>query len=140
MRANLLASAPATSFGDLRSKRPASHGVGLCRPALMCLSSAVAPTTKTDRSAESPALVMPPWRIRPPVEWSFGVDPSQVAKSRPDRKLCAGGAFMLSIVDPMGPMPETVAIRRLASSCRCQFNSLLLISSRRASTVAYSFT
>lgn len=68
MRANLLARATATSFGGFRSSRAASHGEGLWRPLRMCLSTAVAPTISVERSAESPAFVMPPCRWRPPVE------------------------------------------------------------------------
>jgi hypothetical protein len=48
-----------------------------------------------------------------------------------------GGAFMLSIVDPMGPTPGIDANRRLTSSSRCHFISLVSISLSRASTAAY---
>jgi hypothetical protein len=68
MRANLFASATATSFGGLRSNIAASQGEGFVRPFLTCLSSAVAPTMRVDRIAGSPALVMPPSLTRPPVE------------------------------------------------------------------------
>ncbi len=60
MRANVLASATATSFGSFCSSSAASHGVDLCRPAQTCLRRAVAPTINVDRSAESPAFVIPP--------------------------------------------------------------------------------
>src|SRR5665213_1344031 len=65
---------------------------------------------------ESPAFVMPPSLCRPPVEWSLGVSPSHAAKSRPDLNVSGGGAFMLSIDDPIRPMPGIVAIRLLMSS------------------------
>ena len=68
MRANLLASATATSFGGLRPRSAASQAVGLCLPLRTCLSRAVAPTMSTDRRAESPAFVIPPCLMRPPVE------------------------------------------------------------------------
>ena len=58
--------------------------------------------------------------------------------SRPDLNVSGGGAFMLSMADPIGPMPGIVERRRLTSSSRCHFISLASISSRRASTAAYS--
>lgn len=86
-----------------------------------------APTINVDRSMESPAFVMPPSLCRPPVEWSLGVSPSHAAKSRPDLNVSGGGAFMLSIDDPIEPTPGIVAIRLLMSSSRCHFISLASI-------------
>jgi hypothetical protein len=46
----------------------------------------------------------------------LGVSPSQAAKSRPDLNVSGGGAFMLSMDDPIGPTPGIVEIRLLTSS------------------------
>ena len=69
---------------------------------------------------------------------SLGVSPSHAAKSRPDLNVSGGGAFMLSIDDPIGQTPGIVAIRLLMSSSRCHFISLASIFARRARTAAYS--
>jgi len=67
MRAVLLASATAASFGDLRLRSAASQGEA--RPLRRaCWITAVAPTTSTLRSASPPARVMTPSLTLPAVE------------------------------------------------------------------------
>src|ERR1700691_891818 len=73
-----------------------SQGEGLPRALLTCWITAVAPLTKVPRKASSPARVMTPSRCLPAVEWSFGVKPSQAAKSRAVRKARGSGTFIAS--------------------------------------------
>ena len=68
MRAVLLASATAASFGGLRLTSAVSQGDGFPCAFLACWITAVAPTTKTPRNASSPARVMTPRRCLPAVE------------------------------------------------------------------------
>src|ERR1700726_1175945 len=80
MRAILLASAIAASFGDdLRASRASNQGDAWPRPCLACWITAVAPATNTLRNISSPARVIVPSRVLPAVEWSFGVSPIQAA-------------------------------------------------------------
>src|SRR6202790_3980864 len=83
MRAILLASATAASFGGLRFSKAISQGDGGPRPCLPSWIPAVAPATSTLRNLSSPARVILPSRVLPAVEWSFGVRPSQARKMPP---------------------------------------------------------
>src|ERR1700720_3894534 len=60
MRAILLASATAASFGGLRLRRSTSQGESAPRPYRICRITAVAPTTSTLRNASSPARGITP--------------------------------------------------------------------------------
>src|SRR6266478_3529169 len=62
MRANLLASATAASFGGLRLRSCSTHAESMLRPLpfCRCLMTAVAPTTNALRRPSSPARVMTP--------------------------------------------------------------------------------
>src|SRR3954453_9449157 len=128
MRASLLASATATSFGGLRWRRSRIQAMSPVplrqRPSRTRLIRAVAPTTSTLRSASSPARVIPPSRTLPAVEWSLGVSPIQAANCRPDRNASGAGVFLVSNVAPIGPTPGICARRWLRSSARCQARSL----------------
>src|SRR3981189_3538107 len=88
MRAILLASATAASFGVLRSRSSRSQPDPRLRFPLACLTTEVAPTTSSRRKLSSPARVILPSLVFPAVKWSFGVKPSQAANSRPERKAC----------------------------------------------------
>ena len=79
MRAFLLASATAASFGGLRAIRSSSQRECRPRPLRACWITAVAPATRTLRKASSPARVITPSRVLPAVEWSFGVKPIQAS-------------------------------------------------------------
>ncbi len=86
MRAILLASAIAASFGGLRASKLVSHGIArLVVPRRAVLTTEVAPTTSKLRSVSSPARVIRPSRVLPAVEWSFGVSPSQQQSRAPMR-------------------------------------------------------
>ena len=89
----------------------AKDGHGLC---FACWITAVAPATSTLRKLSSPARVILPSRVLPAVEWSFGVRPIQAAKCRPDGNICGSGAFITSVVAPIGPIPGIFASRRLS--------------------------
>src|SRR6266513_3257471 len=86
MRAILLASATAASFGGLRASNATSHGDGRPRPRLICWITAVAPATSRLRNISAPARGILPSLVLPAVEWSFGVSPSQAAKCRPEAR------------------------------------------------------
>src|SRR5580693_2691846 len=81
MRANLLARATAATMRALPASSLASHGSGT-RRRLLALSSDCAQPTKSLRMYRSPALVIGPRRILPPVECWLGVRPSQAEKPR----------------------------------------------------------
>ena len=85
MRAFLLASATAASFGALRLSRSTSQGEGWPGPASLA-GSPPWRRHQNARKASSPARVMTPSRVLPAVEWSLGVSPIQAAKCRPERK------------------------------------------------------
>jgi hypothetical protein len=63
------------------------------------------------RSPSSPARVIVPRRVLPPVEWSFGVRPIQAAKWRADLKQLGSGVLSASRVAPIGPTPGRQALR-----------------------------
>src|SRR5882762_1792178 len=66
MRAILLASAIAASFGDdLRASSASSQGDARPRPRRACWITAVAPATSTLRNISSPARVIVPSRVLP---------------------------------------------------------------------------
>jgi len=71
MRATLLASATAASFGGLRATRFRNQGEGLTLSLRTCSITEVAPTVMVRRKAWSPARVTTPSRILPAVEWYF---------------------------------------------------------------------
>ena len=75
IRAVLLASPTATTFGRLRSSSRAAQTL----PGLFCRANrktAVAPITRRRRRYPSPCLLIPTWRSVPPLLWDFGVSPS----------------------------------------------------------------
>src|SRR3981081_3851372 len=103
MRAVLLASATAASFGGLRLSSASSQGDP--RPCLACLITAVAPATSTLRSISSPARVILPSRGLPAGEWAFGVSPIQAAKCRPEGNRRGGGRPLTEGAGPARPPP-----------------------------------
>src|SRR5258708_22436593 len=83
MRAILLASATAASFGGLRFSRASNQGDGRPRPLRTCWITAVAPATNSLRKTSSPARVILPSLVLPAVGWYLGFQPTQAAKSPP---------------------------------------------------------
>ena len=79
MRAILLASATATTLKGRRAKRAISHWGALALPRA-CRRTEVAPRTSRERSIGLPIFDIPPSRSLPPLEWGFGVSPTQAAK------------------------------------------------------------
>ena len=79
IRAILLASATATTLKGRRAKSPISHCGALSLP-FTCRNTDVAPQTSSERSVGLPIFDMLPSRSLPPLEWGFGVNPSQAAK------------------------------------------------------------
>lgn len=98
----------------------------------------MSPTTSRLRNVSSPARVIPPRRVLPTVEWSFGVSPSQAAKSRPDLKACGSGVFITSSDAEMWPIVGTAVRRRDIALARCQASSLASAAARRVSSLANS--
>src|SRR5216110_2979293 len=127
MRAILLASATAASFGGLRFSKASNQADGRPRPFRTCWITAVAPATSRLRKTSSPARVILPSLVLPAVEWSFGVSPSQAAKCRPEGNARGSGVFITSAVAPIGPTPGICARRRLQALARCQAISLTSI-------------
>src|SRR6266568_5557652 len=106
-RAILLASATAASFRGRRASNWMSQGEA--RPGLANWITVVAPSTKRRRRLSSPCRLIRPGRDRPPVEFSFGVRPSQAAKWRPERKVLGSGTRSAKLTALIGPTPGIVA-------------------------------
>jgi hypothetical protein len=68
-------------------------------------SAEVRPTTSILRIYRLPCLVMEPSFVLPPVEFCFGVSPSQAAKSRPDLKTPGSGTLAAITEAISGPTP-----------------------------------
>lgn len=81
-----------------------------------CCTTAIAPRIKRRRKSRCPIFDVLPNRVLPPVEFCFGVSPSQVAKSRPFVKVEGGGATAAIAAAQIGPMPGIVISRRAVSS------------------------
>src|SRR5258707_15782442 len=101
MRAILLASATAASFGGLRFSRASNQGDGRPRPLRTCWITAVAPATNGLRKTSSPARVILPSLVLPAVEWAFGVIPGQSPKCRPEEKAPGSGVFITRAAAPL---------------------------------------
>src|SRR5271170_17457 len=104
IRAILLARATAASLRGLRSSNFKSHGEADLLPGLANRMTDIAPTTSNCRNRSLPALLMPPMRCLPPVDFSFGVNPIQAEKCRPEAKL-AGSTVNVAVIAPTTPMP-----------------------------------
>ena len=108
----------------------------LVAPRRVCQITAVAPTTSRLRRVSSPARVIRPSRVLPAVEWSFGVSPSQAAKSRPDANALGSGVFIASTEAVTTPMPG-IWVRRWATGLAlCQARSSASTAASRASAWA----
>ncbi len=83
-----------------------------------CCNTAVAPTTRRERSAGFPIFEIFPKRSFPPLECIFGVNPIHAAKCRPDLKAPGSGTNALIVAAVIGPTPGIVASRRMVSSRR----------------------
>lgn len=75
----LLASATATTVKGRRAKSAISH-LGAFSLPFTRRKTDVAPQTSSERSVGFPIFDMPPSGSLPPLEWGFGVSPSQAAK------------------------------------------------------------
>ena len=75
----LLASAIATTLKGRRAKSAISHRGAFSLPFTRRKTDG-APQTSSERSVGFPIFDMPPSRSLPPLEWGFGVSPSQAAK------------------------------------------------------------
>ena len=67
--------------------------------------TALAPMISRRRRVRSPIFEVAPSFCLPPVECWSGVSPTQAAKSRPRRKVCAGGARAVRATAVTGPIP-----------------------------------
>src|SRR3954451_9533515 len=91
MRAILLAKATRTSIGGLQaSMRAIQEPAGAPWRAAQ-RRTALAPMISRRRRVRSPIFEVAPSFCLLPVECWSGVSPTQAAKSRPRRKVCAGG-------------------------------------------------
>ena len=99
IRAILLANATAATLnGRLASS---AFSQGRARSSFRAIRrTAVAPRTSRTRSSGLPILEIPPSRSLPPLEWGFGVNPTQAAKWRADLNPPGSGtrAFMVAAV------------------------------------------
>src|SRR2546423_14869748 len=102
MRAILLASATAASFGGLRFSRASSQRDGWPRPRRTCWITAVAPATSTLRKNSSPARVILPSRVLPAAEWALGGRPSPAAKCPPEGDARGSGVLLPSALAAIG--------------------------------------
>ena len=119
MRAILLASATATTLQGRRARRAVIHLEALGLPRA-CLSTAVGPTTRSERNAGLPIFDMRPNRSLPPLECGFGVKPSQAAKCQPDLKPPGSGTSALTEAGAVGADIEDGQSRvALAPGARC---------------------
>jgi hypothetical protein len=118
MRAILLARATITGMGGLRANIRASHDPWGAPRRRACRVTALAPMISRRRSVRSPLFEIAPNFCLPPVERSSGVNPSQVAKSRPLLKGAAVGDSATRAVAVIGPMPGIVASRGALPSSR----------------------
>ena len=128
-RANLFATATATTIGLRRSSNASIHGPSTRERAFGYRTTVRAPNTRRWRRYRSPCLVMPPSLFLPPDEFCLGVKPSQAANSRPDRNVDGSGMVAANAVAVIGPMPGTVASKR-------QIVLFLWISANRASMLS----
>lgn len=87
----LFANAMAATLAGLRANNAVSQG-DIVAPRRACCNTAVAPTTRSERSAGFPILEIFPKRSLPPLECIFfGVNPIQAAKCRPEVKAPGSG-------------------------------------------------
>lgn len=120
VRFDLLASATITTRTGLRSSSVFSHSASpgaLVRANRITL---VAPTTSRRRMERSSALVMPPSRSLPPLEFWRGTSPNQAAICRPFLKTVGSGMVAARTNAVIGPRPGMVACLRLAAFALCQ--------------------
>ena len=113
----LLAKATVTSMRGFLTSMARSHGLALSLPRLAALAAELAPRIKSRLRLRSPILVVRPSRSLPPLECCRGVSPSQAAKSRPRRKVEAGGANATYAVATTAPTPGMVINRLATGSC-----------------------
>src|SRR5919107_4006370 len=130
----LLARATVTSMRGLRASMPISHGLARDLSRAATLAAELAPRISSRRKLRSPIFEVRPSRSFPPLECCFGVRPSQAAKSRPRRKVDAGGASATRAVATTGPIPGMV-IRRLAAG-----SALARVAISRSSTTIFACT
>src|SRR5271169_2081321 len=86
----LLANAMAATLAGRRANRAVSQG-DMVAPRRACRNTAVAPTTRRERSEGFPILEIFPSCSLPPLECIFGVNPIHAAKCRPDVKALGSG-------------------------------------------------
>jgi len=86
----LLAKAMAATLAGLRANNAVSQG-DIVAPRRACRNTAVAPTTRRERSAGLPIFEIFPKRSLPPLECIFGVSPIHAAKCRPEVKAPGSG-------------------------------------------------
>ncbi len=116
MRAILLARAMATTLKGRLAKSLAIHAGALGLPFIRRRTE-VAPNTRSERNLGLPIFDIRPSRSLPPLEWGFGVRPSQPAKCRPDVKPPGSETSALMDAAMIAPTPGIVTRRRMSSSC-----------------------
>src|SRR5438270_13971550 len=117
MRAILFASATVASRTGRRASSPRVHAPAALSHCAARYTIDVAPSTGRVRISRSPAFVIRPRRVLPPVERCRGTSPSQAAKWRALRKARMLPPTVAAISEAViGPMPGTVARRRAVSS------------------------
>jgi hypothetical protein len=67
-----------------------------------------------------------------PLEWSFGVSPSQAEQSRAVRNAATSGVVTAKALEAIGPSPGIVARRRASGSFFCAASTRCVIVSIRA--------
>ncbi|WP_247542889.1 hypothetical protein [Bradyrhizobium sp. 146] len=109
----LLASATAATLKGRRAKSAISHR-GAFSLTFTRRKTDVAPQTSGERSVGLPIFDMPPSRCLPPLEWGFGISPSQAAK-------VTAGFESFGVRDKrfdesrLAPTPGIVISRRISS-------------------------
>lgn len=115
-RAILFANATATSIFGLRASIRSSHDSFSLTCLAVCQTTAIAPIIKSCLRSRWPIFDIFPRRVLPPVEFCFGVCPSQAAKSRPLEKVDVSGERATIAAAVIGPIPGTFISRRAVSS------------------------
>ena len=103
----LFANAMAPTLAGLRANNAVSQGDSVA-PRRACRSTAVAPTTRRERSVGFPILEIFPKRSFPPFACIFGVRPIHAAKCRPEVKTPGSGTsawIVAAVIRPLMPLP-----------------------------------
>jgi hypothetical protein len=124
-RAILLANATAATFRGRRCTKANNHAVACRWPGLTSLTTAVAPTTINWRKRSLPCREIPPRRCLPPVDFCFGLRPSQAAKCRPDLN-CLASTVVASVSALSGPIPGSSASSGLSGLVLCRLDQFAL--------------